>query len=484
MALIARIWWLSARRRWRQNSFLLVIALGITVVHGYHTLALETAGQLSLLFGAALAVAVFLPVQLRSESILASPRFALLPYTPRFLFLLRPLFGNPFRVLLAVPALGWGITGLLWLGKGNAVAEALQLFGWTLLGMVAAEIVDESLRRRPSLLVYQAALLVFAFASAVLAEFGELRIWADALDVHLKGAASALLVAGNAGMVAEVLLALVLFGACAALLALGRRLAERWQYAMPGDEPRIRFAHTVTATARRVAPWAPASLTKELAMVLRVVLMRINYLWIIAVTGITLYAGAPFLLAAAFGLWIGLAYNLLGPDVPEGGLTRYHLLPTPLSRIFAFRHLAIMLVSLGCAVGTALVAGGLGWWKLPVAGAATPLAYPAWLLYGASLFLLFAVTGDYISEKFPKRIAVRNLLEENDPPGGWGQGVITLFALGATGLLAGAVLVGWAAVPLVTSGNSAMRVLAALPLAALTHGGIYMLHLRRRYARG
>lgn len=483
MALIARIWWLSARRRWRQNSFLLVIALGITLVHGYHTLALKTTGQLTSLFGAALAVALFLPVQLRGESILASPRFALFPYTPRFLFLLRPLFGNPFRVLLTVPALGWGIMGQLSVGRGNPLVEALQLFGWTLLGMVAAEIVDESLRRRPSLLVYQAALLVFAFASAVLAEFSEFRVWADVLDVRLERASSALLVGGHAGVVVEVLLALVLLGMSTVLLALGRRLAERWQHSVPRQEPRI-LTGFVTSVAQQLAPWAPASLAKELAMVLRVVLMRINFVWIIAVTAITFYAGAPFLLAAAFGLWIGFVYNLLGPDVPGGGLTRYHLLPAPLSRVFAYRHLAIILVSLGCALGTALVAGVLGWWKLPVAGAATPIAYPAWLLYGASLVLLFAVTGDYISEHFPRRIAVRNLLEENDPPGGWGQGVLTLFALGATGLVAGAVLAGWAAAPLPLSDNSAMRVFAALPLAALTHGGIYLLHLRRRYARG
>ena len=485
MRLIARIWWLSAQRRWKQNVALLLIASVLSGLHGYHTLNLPDAspGLLTLLFAAALGVALFLSVQIRGENILASPRIALLPFAPRALFLLRPVFGNPLRVLLIVSALAWGLLGMVQLEAASQVIETLQLLGWILVGVAAIEIAEDVLRRRASLLVYGATVLGFAVAVTVLAGLQDYIPWAEALQQRLQGSGwQALLVGSTAPLKAEVGVVFILAGTSIMLLRTGQQLAERWERSGPPAESRGQFAGLLPRVARRVVPSAPASFTKELALTLRVVLLRINYLWIPVVVGIAFYGGVPFLFAAMFGYWIGLSYNLLGPDVPRGGLVRYQLLPAPLSRTLAYRHGAIVLVSVALAIGLILLAGAAGIWRLPASGPATRLAYPLWLLYGTSLFLLFVVTGDRISRRFPRRIAVRNLLEEGSPAGGWKEGVATLFAMGATAAIAALVLGVWSAVPF--SSDSGTRLLVALPFAALTHGLIYRAHLRRRTPYG
>jgi hypothetical protein len=465
---LARIWWLSTQRRWRQNSFLLAIALGISATHGYHTWGLQSPAQLTLLFGVALGVAMFLPALIRTENILANPRFTLLPYTPRFLFLLQPVFGNPLRFVLAASALTWGAVGLILLGRSAAewVLELPRLLGWTLVGLALAEVIEQWLRRRASVLVYMAAVLAGISALRVLVGFASVRAVAGELEQHAVGPWRALLLGGGAPLAAKVLTTAVLAAVFGLLLRGGRKLVE-------GPEVR-REARSWTA---RLLAWLPVrpALAKELAMVLRVVVLRISYLWIPLVTAAALYGGAPFLLAGLFLWWIGAAYNLLGPDVPRGGLVRYQLLPRSLASVFRARHAAIVLVSV-ILVGVAVLLVGIGGvWRPPRTGPPSPLAYPLWGMYGMSLFLLFTVTSDRISLRYPRTISMRGVIEEGTATVTFAETVLRFLSLAGTAATAAAILAGWVA----SSG-----LLTGVLLAALTHAGIYALHLRTHLHRG
>ena len=464
---LARIWWLSTQRRWRQNSFLLAIALGISAIHGYHSWGLQSPAQLTLLFGVALGVAMFLPALIRTENILANPRFTLLPYTPRFLFLLQPVFGSPLRFVLAASALTWGAVGLVGQQGGRMWGlDLLQLLGWVLAGLALAELIDEWLRQRASVLLYMAVMLVGIGAIQLLADRASLQTVARELEQRAVGPWQALLVGGAGSLAAEMLTTLVLAAAFAFLLHAGRGLA--------GRSAVQREARSWTARLLAWIPLRPA-LVKELAVVLRVVVLRVNYLWIPLVTAAALYGGAPFLLAGLFLWWIGAAYNLLGPDVPRGGLVRYQLLPRSLASVFRARHAAIVLVSV-ILVGVAVLLVGIGGvWRPPRTGPPSPLAYPLWGMYGMSLFLLFTVTSDRFSLRYPRTISMRGVIEEATATVTFAETVLRFLSLAGTAATAAAILAGWVA----SSG-----LLTGVLLAALTHAGIYALHLRTHLHRG
>jgi hypothetical protein len=223
--------------------------------------------------------------------------------------------------------------------------------------------------------------------------------------------------------------------------------------------------------------WIPLrpALVKELALVLRVVVLRVSYLWIPLVTAGALYGGAPFLLAGLFLWWIIAAYNLLGPDVPRGGLVRYQLLPGSVAGVLRARHTAIVLVSVALVSVAVLLVGVAGVWRLPRIGPASPLAYPLWGMYSVSVFLLLTVTSDRISLRFPRTISMRGVIEQHTATGSFTETVLGLLSLVGTAAMATAILGGWIAI----SG-----LLMGLLLAALTHAGIYALHLRTHLRRG
>ncbi len=446
---------------------MLAIALGISAIHGYHSWGLQSPAQLTLLFGVALGVAMFLPALIRTENILANPRFTLLPYTPRFLFLLQPVFGNPLRFVLAASALTWGAVGLVGQQGGRMWGlDLLQLLGWVLAGLALAELIDEWLRQRASVLLYMAVMLVGIGAIRLLADRASLQTVARELEQRAVGPWQALLVGGAGSLAAEMLTTLVLAAAFAFLLHAGRGLA--------GRSAVQREARSWTARLLAWIPLRPA-LVKELAVVLRVVVLRVNYLWIPLVTAAALYGGAPFLLAGLFLWWIGAAYNLLGPDVPRGGLVRYQLLPRSLASVFRARHAAIVMVSV-ILVGVAVLLVGIGGvWRPPRTGPPSPLAYPLGGMYGISLFLLFTVTSDRISLRSPRTISMRGVIEEGTATVTFAETVLRFLSLAGTAATAAAILAGWVA----SSG-----LLTGVLLAALTHAGIYALHLRTHLHRG
>lgn len=115
----------------------------------------------------------------------------------------------------------------------------------------------------------------------------------------------------------------------------------------------------------------------------------------------------------------------------------------------------------------------MGGWKTPVAGWASPAAYPLWLAFGAGVFLLFTVAGDRIARAWPREVGLHALT-----PGAGGGALselLVLVALVALVATAVAITMGWSAALPASAG--AHRFPLALALATLTHLLIYALHL-------
>lgn len=486
---VARLWWLAARRRWRRNAVIPLAAAALWLLLGFRVLRLPAADAAvhgTVLFAGALLVALFLPSQLRGESPLAATRWTLLPYTPRLLWLLRPLFGDPLRLLLVVPVATWGVVWVMRLGLSPArsALEAVQLLGWTAVGTVVAEVGDELLRRRVSLSLLLGQIVLFAVGLNVLLQGpGETAgLWGGA---RTEEGWAALLLGASAPLRWEAVGAAAAVAISAALLLAGAAAAERWARTPPPVRHHRTWRRSVAAVGRVFAPRAPASLAKEVAALVRIPVLRLDFVLVAVLAAVAVHSGAPSLLAGCFGLWFAFSFNLLGPDVPGGGTERLQLLPVPLARTLALRHGAVLLCS-GLAVGVAVLATATLGGQLTTASTSGLLAGVAWFGYGASLFLLTTLPGDRLSLRNPRPFRVHFVLEERTAAGGIGEGLRVLFALILT--------VGVGAVTLALAAVSLDVLLPALPeparlptaalLAALLHGLVYGLHLRTRLRSG
>jgi hypothetical protein len=96
-------------------------------------------------------------------------------------------------------------------------------------------------------------------------------------------------------------------------------------------------------------------------------------------------------------------------------------------------------------------------------------------MYGMSLFLLFTVTSDRISLRYPRTISMRGVIEERMATVTFTETVLGLLSLVGTATVAVAILAGWIA---------SFGLLTGVLLAALTHAGIYALHLHTHLRRG
>ncbi|HEX8430453.1 MAG TPA: hypothetical protein VF625_04165 [Longimicrobium sp.] len=400
---VARLWWRITRRAWRENTLLLASLVAFTLIHGYHTVRIPPAarpGALSLLFASALAVALFGTLRLPGAGVLGALRFDLLPIPPFQRFLLRPLFGNPFRLSLSLAALAWGLVAVALTTRGAlaSLLDAAQLVAWTAAGLVAAEIVEGELRGRPSPVL---ALAVNLASGAALVAFSAFdRVWrmARAGEARLPEPLAALAVGGGASLAWEA-------GAVLAALALVPVLL--WVGSARGEHPRLPrggrpwpfLTNAPSRVARLLAPRAPYALARELALSLRLTTLYPGYFLLLICAASAFSAGNPALIAAGFLFWLPTVFNLLGPDASMGGLARLALVPVSPRRVFAIRHTAQLIVAL-CVTAAALALVTVLRGPRPLEGGAAP--YLVSLSYGATLFLLFTVAGDRISRRAPR----------------------------------------------------------------------------------
>lgn len=149
-------------------------------------------------------------------------------------------------------------------------------------------------------------------------------------------------------------------------------------------------------------PWG-ARFGKELAFLRRVYFVRALHAVAVALTALPVVSGAWWLLPSAALPWITLTHNLLGPDEPLGGRTRYRIAPVVLSRVLRARHAALFLLA-GALLGAAALAGSL----LHPATAAAHWAAGAGL--GVAVVAAATLTGDRFSIGYPRWAGLRDVL--------------------------------------------------------------------------
>lgn len=441
---------MATRRLWHQNTVLPFVFAGfafIVMVDLTRTPAINGGVYLSVLTAAALTMALLAPSLLRVGSVLESRRFEILPLQPFVVLLARPVFGNPFRLLLTIFVLlgcGAGITHLPLLPE-QTVLELLKLLGWVLSGLVAVEIVEEILRRTSSILLYAVVLLLLAASLLVLAALRMVRVLLGTGSFPvMHGPMSSALIGSDAGWRWKVTAAIAPFLLFIALFTIGKAVTEKFRALPPRTGQTRAWVRPIRAVTRVVAPRAPASFGKELGLVTRVRVYWIGYVYFFAISAAAFSARNPSLFAIAFLFWMAAGYNTLGPDVPMGGLVRYDLMPCFLKRTLAMRHAAILVVSaLTAAVAFVFVAlvGNVGGTE-PRSVETSPGAYVTWFVYGASLFLLSTIMGDWFSAREPRAIGLRSVIQGGAGAGTAASGIIGFVAFAGTLATSGILIIG------------------------------------------
>ncbi len=443
---------------------------------GYTLLRPSREGSLYLsgLFALALLVALFVPVIVRSRGVLDSERLRLLPITPRAFYLLRLLGNHPLRMLLALSALLWGWVGLASLPRGAGVAllEAVQLVGWAVGGIMAVQLAEDLLSPRAPMLFFLPAFLVAVEGIQLLLLYSS--VHRDLIPgLGETGGSGSVILLGGGASAGELALAAALLTVCLALAWIGRAVAGR--YARPSRPPgrATYLSRTISAVSVRIAPSAPATLWKEIALVLRLAFSR-TFLAVTLVVSLTAFmTGIPWLLPAAFLGWLVFSHNLLGGDLPLGGRLRYDLLPLPLTRVFWRRHVAVLLVASLSVLMAGLIAALVGG-RIPLLHAGAAYAF------GAGLFAWQTVAGDRVSLRYPKEVGLRTLLLQ----GGY-VSPIAWVSLAVGGALAGAIFTGVLQLArILPLSDAADRAVAALCASTLIFTVFYGLSLAAHLRRG
>ncbi|CAN5302489.1 hypothetical protein BH20GEM2_BH20GEM2_12850 [soil metagenome] len=476
---VARVWWVVTRRRWRDELHLLIFVGWFVAAVAYQSVRIAAAPEAAAFTGLALlagAAALLLPAALSASSLPGAARWELLPYTPRWMLLLRTLFAQPLRVLLC----GCGLTGvsaallLLELGPLRTGLEWVQLAGWGVAAWAATEVLEDALARRQAIVLRGLLGLGGAIALSLITRYdlvlGRMAATNAPTPTHT------LLLGSRGAIGVELLLAVgAMAAATGAVLLVGRRAERR---AEPPPIPRAlplfgRFIATLTAIA---VPGARAGFGKEIASVLRWVRISSGLLWPFLIALVAFARGVPWLLIAAPLVWTMHSYNLLGVDLPLGGLTRYRLLPRPLGRTLALRHGAMLLlttVSVLLAAAVVLAFDGL---RILTRGAEA-LLYPVAYLYGTSLFLLFTPVGDRLSFRFPCWLDLRWRRRLGRPVSSVTWLLATLAVTGAAGVIFAAASVSAAGI---FTANPA-RITTVLIFASCTHIALYAAGIRSWY---
>ena len=476
---VGRLWWTAARRRWRQETGALFILLGFVLFLGYFTARAPAGGEAlygSVLWGIGIIALSLLPLLFPGESVLATPRFHLLPISTGRLWLLRLLFANPLRTALALALLLWGVAAVLaWeLSPIAALLETTQLVGATVAAAVVAQIVEEVLRRHSSVFLYQIVLLVGVASWPPLVDFLRDRSQFVPPPAWASGTAAPLLLGGGAALSEEVVFAALAIGAAGAALLIGQALLARWART-PAPLPRVPRVTGPTARAvGRLVPRAPAAFTKEIALLLRFVFVRIALVFSALWSAGAVLTAMPWLLLSLPLWWQPLCTNLLGPDLPDG-IQRYRLTGMPLRRVLVLRHAAVVFLATTIAVGSALLAAAFGGLPLPDTGPPTRWMYPVALLYGVSLILLLTLSGDRYGLRFRDPIGMRVLIPTRTGSGGAEAGLLLLLAWAVTAAVAAGIWFGWMTLlrllaPTLSEGE---RIAASMVLAAGIHLLLY-----------
>ncbi len=480
---ILPLWWLTTTRRWKHHGGALLISFGAAVLLTFGWRSAPAGGQplyLTILLLLATGAIVGSPLILSTESFLSSSRLALLPLSGVARSVARLLLGNSLRVVLAVVTFGWGAFAIAFTSTdGPALtARLLHLSAWIALAMILSLIIEDYIRLRRGVIVHQLIFLTGLSLWPLLIEY--LRDESNFVPgpVWAAGAGSTVLFTGPASVAQQLALAALFLAIAFLLLGADERLVTRYSGRAPRPPSSARWTAAIARSlAGRRSEFSP--LFKELLIPLRFIFLRMTLVFI-ALSAVAAFAlGLPPLLLSIPFWWQSLSTNLLGPDVGDGEL-RYSLVGIPAARMFRWRLLAMVVLSIVVVALVATVAVVTGWAIMPRVGPASPLAYLAASIYGISLLPLWSIGGDRYSVRYADGLEMHTLLPDRTRSGGAGAVVILLILWAGTFAIAAALVAVAAAVVLLISPGplDAGRLLAIASMASIANIAAYLIHTR------
>ena len=480
----ARLWWLTLRRRWRHESATVFVALafaGFLVLLGRAPIQPGPRGE-TLRFWLALANAAVMSASVGALSPAALRRLQLLPMAPRAQFAARVLFGAPLRLPLIVVVLLWTIGHLLVLPLPGArlVMEASQI----VLAVMATTLVVAVLAEPGAprwLRVVGASAFVGVGASSIAVASGRIPQWAASNGApDIASPLTALLFGSRGDWQWEFAVVVGWALAIALLSRAGEQLAER----LPDTARSSANGHGVAAL---LVAHFPARLRKELLLVLRTTRLRKELALVAGLSLLAFSVGAPWLLLGVIVVWLPFLCNAAGADVPLGGMTRYELMPYGVRRALAWRHAAVVLVTLAAQCVSWVTVLAVRGMPAPAGGASTRLLFAGTGFYALSLLLLLAPATAFIALRYPMPVLRRGALFAPQPAGPaalllWLLAVLLCVTCVAFVLFAVATaVVEWASavVPAVAHGAARLVVAGCLTLLAACAATSRSIHSER-----
>lgn len=469
MTAFTGLWYLAVKRKAIEGRSLFLVVFGVIAGQGVYTIARPATAPAAYLYGlllVSLALIVFIPIMFRVGGVFAAERLELLPLSHVRLFLVRMLFDNPVRPILAASTFVWGCVGIFllpvpfWTRAAAVVVLALLV----VCALAGAQAFENALSQRLPVTLYVLS-VIFGLSGLQLLFF-----YADAyedLGIPLFRWSAAVLptILPLEGWTSLLWWMPLVIGIVLVLRRLSRSggglqnaatrlgsFAGRGRYSLP-----LRSGQVIWRSHR-------AKVAREIALALRLTFYRAFAAVSLALAGVAVATHEPLLLLAAFFPFLVFLHNSIGADMPGGGLDRLRLLPIQLRRLLVYRHAAAGVI--GFAITSAALM--IGW----LLGTPLPLleSISAQSL-GVATIAISAVSGDQASIHRPKAVALDTVLLDGGFVRGLGWlGVAVTCALAiAVPLSIGALLLGANLVS-----DLPLLLLAAMWLSTIIFGTTYV----------
>jgi hypothetical protein len=478
------LWWLTTRRRWRQETGAPLLAVGLAAalaVGAAHAPAGGESLYLTLLLAVGLAAVIGAPLILTGERVLGTERMSLLPLSPLSRWLLEAVFGNPLRTLIVGVVAIWAVAafGVLPRNGIHSVLHVLQAFSWLVAATTLSQLLEDVIRHSRSVVVHQ---LLF---------FAGLATWPLALDYlgdetnfvpppgWTAGPLGIVLLGGTGPLIHEVAALAVPWLLVGLLVQLDRHVV-RDAISRPAPPPAsVRWTAGIASLLGAPFRSDPA-LIKELLVPLRFLFIRMSIVFVALIVVASLVFGLPLLLLSIVFWWQPLSTNALGPDL-EGGTTRYSLVGWTPRGILIRRTASMAILSVVIGVVTALVCVLLGVVQPPTMGPGGYASYPIVFTYSISLIGIWGIAGERYSMRYSDPLEMHTLLPERKRSGGAVAVILLMVMWSGAVLLALACLAASYLVLLPLVGEMPLddRVRPVLLMAAGANVVAYLVHLRR-----
>lgn len=481
---IPALWWVTTRRRWKEQTGALLVAGGGAVGLAVATARAPEGGEplyLSVLLLLGCGALLFAPMLLTGENVLGSRRMDLLPLGGGVRWGARVALGNPLRTLLAATLLVWGAAAAALAGGGaRAALDGFQLLAVVAAAVAGSQLLEDVVRHGRAVVVHQLAFFFVLASWPLLLDYLTDRSNFLPTPAWAASALAPWLFTGRGPVAVEGIAAAVPLALAAALF-----VADRWYIARRAarpDGPPASPRWTGGLAGALAAPFGgDPLLRKEIVVPLRFLFLRMSVVLIVVSSAAAFVWGLPWLLLSIAFWWQPLSTNALGPDVGEGEV-RYRLMGWHPSAVLGRRLAAALLLSAGAIALAAAGSALLGRMAVPTVGPPSRTVYALAAGYGLSLLALWAVAGDRYSLRYPDALEMHTLLPERKRSAGAGALVMITALWTGVGLtaLVGAGLALAAVRAVVGAPLGLPGLAAAATLAAAFNAAIYAAHASRR----